>query len=239
LKSKGLRYLGEADLNVMVPSHFPAEVAAVLQSLSADLLHLEQYMDFLRNRMFRQTLLVHADKEPCYHLSPESLEKFHVASPLRPTSAKPNLQSLDFEQFDSPNGMSVSSRDPIVKATLMVLGEVWPQTMPFPKARALARSRLKNSTVQDATAIAYDTRQVGQAFLQFYTSSATGLVELHVRPLRLANRPAEHPVARPLIRWQASEGTWATNARCTKWSTLETSKGTFSVGSMVNTIGRD
>src|SRR5262249_35007457 len=112
-QAQGLRYLGEADISVMVPGHFPPEVAGVLQRLSADLLHLEQYMDFLRNRMFRQTLLCHADHEPRYHLKPECLVDFHVAAPVRPTAPSPNLHSTEFEQFDSPTGVTLSSRDPI------------------------------------------------------------------------------------------------------------------------------
>ncbi len=210
-KSKGLRYLGEADVSVMVPGHFPAEVAGVLQRLSTDLVHVEQYMDFLRNRMFRQTLLCHDQHEPRYHLQPEGLTAFQVASPVRPTADKPNLHSTEFEQFDSPKGMSISSRDPIVKAALAVLGEVWPESLPFAKVRAQARARLTNSLVQDAATIAEDTRRLGLAFLQFYTNSAMGLVELRVRPVRASNRLGERPVARPLARWQAAQGPYVTN----------------------------
>ena len=55
--AKGLQYLGEADVRAMAPANFPPEVQDVLRMLAADMLHLEQYMDFLRNRTFRQTLL--------------------------------------------------------------------------------------------------------------------------------------------------------------------------------------
>ena len=48
----------------MLTSHFPAPVAETLERISPDLLHLEQYMDFVRNRQFRQTLLCHADLRP-------------------------------------------------------------------------------------------------------------------------------------------------------------------------------
>jgi len=37
----------------------PPEVESVLPMLSSDIIPLEQYMDFLRNRMFRQTLICH------------------------------------------------------------------------------------------------------------------------------------------------------------------------------------
>ena len=38
---------------------YGSETETTLRHISPDLLHMEQYMDFLRNRMFRQTLLCH------------------------------------------------------------------------------------------------------------------------------------------------------------------------------------
>ena len=35
------------------------EIEKTLRHISPDMLRMEQYMDFLRNRMFRQTLLCH------------------------------------------------------------------------------------------------------------------------------------------------------------------------------------
>ena len=58
LAAKGLRYLGESEFRVMVPStSFSPEVQDRLEALAPSLLEMEQYMDFLRNRMFRQTLV--------------------------------------------------------------------------------------------------------------------------------------------------------------------------------------
>ena len=52
----GLQYLSEASVSDMLTSRFPESVAATLERISPDILHLEQYMDFVRNRLFRQTL---------------------------------------------------------------------------------------------------------------------------------------------------------------------------------------
>src|SRR5207244_13069269 len=65
LAAKGLRYLGESEFRVMVPSSsFPLEVQSRLQAVAPSFLEMEQYMDFLRNRMFRQTLICHALLRP-------------------------------------------------------------------------------------------------------------------------------------------------------------------------------
>src|SRR5262249_50623606 len=118
----GLRYLGEADLTVMAPGNFPPEVASVLRVLSADLLHLEQYMDFLRNRMFRQLLLCRRALTPNSALRPEQLTAFHVASPARPVAAKPDIHSNEYEKFAGRDGVTLNARDPIVKAAMRHLG---------------------------------------------------------------------------------------------------------------------
>ena len=58
--SHRLQYLSEADFSTMLTSGFPKEVAATLEQISPDIVRTEQYMDFLRSRFFRRTLLCHA-----------------------------------------------------------------------------------------------------------------------------------------------------------------------------------
>jgi SAM-dependent methyltransferase len=58
LAVNGLQYLGDADFSTMVSSNFSAEVAKTLQELGAhDIVQMEQYMDFVRCRYFRKTLV--------------------------------------------------------------------------------------------------------------------------------------------------------------------------------------
>ena len=61
---KGLRFLGEADFVVMLPSSFSQEAQQTLRNIAPEQVQLEQYMDFLRNRMFRQSLLLAGGAEP-------------------------------------------------------------------------------------------------------------------------------------------------------------------------------
>jgi hypothetical protein len=57
-----------------------------------------------------------------------------------------------------------------------------------------------------------DFLALGQTLLRCYTS-ATSLVELFVRPPRVARNVSDRPVATPLARWQASVGPHVTNLR--------------------------
>ena len=61
LAVNGLQYLGEADFSTMVSTNFSPEIAKTLNDLGAhDILQMEQYMDFVRCRYFRQTLVCHS-----------------------------------------------------------------------------------------------------------------------------------------------------------------------------------
>jgi methyltransferase-like protein/SAM-dependent methyltransferase len=210
--SHGLRYLADANICTMEFGLFPTEVSQVLNRLTTDLVQLQQYIDFLKNRTFSQTLLGHAALQPNYRAEPSILKKFHIAAPLRPESAAPNLHSSGFEKFVTPSGASASSCHPIVKSALTILSEEWPQAVPFAALRARARTKLQGRPVEDPATIRQDEHLLGEAFLKFYTSVA-GLMEFRVVPLRLTPRPGPQPRAGALTRWQAKTGTQVTNLR--------------------------
>ncbi|MCI0455927.1 MAG: class I SAM-dependent methyltransferase [Gemmataceae bacterium] len=212
-QAKGLQYLGEADLRTMVPANYPPEVESVLQMLAQDNVHMEQYMDFLRNRMFRQTLLCHNHQRPSYALRPEQLTAFHVASPARPLKEEADLRSDEPEEFQGPDGVTLSSRDPLVKAAMRHLAQNWPRAVPFKELRAAARARLDSATEVEPATVARDTQTLGQALLTFYASASTSLVELSLCPPRLPVKVGERPAASPLARLQAAEKGWVTNLR--------------------------
>lgn len=207
----GLGYLGESDVASMVVSNFPQQVQNTLDKLSADQVHLEQYMDFLRNRMFRQTLLCHTDQKPDYRVTAERLTSLHVASPAQPLSPTPDLVSGATEHFRCVGDMSIRAWEPIVKAALVVLGECWPRSLPFNKLRALARARLPGGPVQTSAMVAQDTAMLGGTLWLFYAASSLTL-ELSVRPIP-AIGPVEKPKARAFARCQARFGNQVTNLR--------------------------
>ncbi len=207
-----LRYLADTELSTMEFSHFPKQVGQVLQRIGSDLVQVEQYLDFLRNRTFRQTLLCHTEREVKYRLDPAILTPFFVGSAVRPISPQPNLRGSTQEQFQAPSGASAISIHPIVKAAMVVLSEEWPQMVSFPQLCSRARAKLQEGAVPDAAASAEDERVLGQALLQFYTT-ASGLVEFRLRPLRMTTQAGSQPLVRPLARWQARSAWQVTNLR--------------------------
>ena len=59
----------------MFASNFAPQVAQTLARIAPDVVHQEQYMDFLRNRTFRQTLLVHDSVALTRNMSPQRVER--------------------------------------------------------------------------------------------------------------------------------------------------------------------
>jgi SAM-dependent methyltransferase len=176
----GLAFLAEADVFEMQASVLPDELAAV------DVIDREQYLDFFKNRMFRQTLLCHAGvarREPTADV---------VRGMLAATPARPEGDADEGKvEFRGPRGASLTTDDPAVKAALVALGEAWPRALPVAELGGDA---------------------VGDALLRAYS---VGLVQLHLWAPQPAITPSERPVASAIARRQAAEGTLITTLRHT------------------------
>lgn len=185
-RSHGLRYVGEADVSAMLPLTLPADVREVLDRLSPDQAHLEQYMDFVRNRMFRQTLLCHEERVPDFSRMSERLMGLQVASQA--------IALPDNAGFDFPGGLRVTATDPLVHRAIALLGERWPASIPF------------NELLKRAGGTQEQSHSLASSLWQFYGTASGQLLDLSPRPFAGTAKISECPVARPLARWQASRG---------------------------------
>jgi methyltransferase-like protein len=210
--AEGLEFLAEADAGTMLGERFPPAIVAALARLGPDLVAREQYVDFLIERMFRQTLLCHADVTLRRDLRPEQVASFHLAANARCTSGAPDLRSARVEAFAGPNGAIVETGNTISKAALVCLAEAWPRWIPFELLQAEARARLAGDAVvvQGAENHARDTRLLAEHLLEAF---AAGIVELHVVPPWFVLEPGERPRATALGRFYAKKQNRVANAR--------------------------
>jgi methyltransferase-like protein/cyclopropane fatty-acyl-phospholipid synthase-like methyltransferase len=223
--SHGLKYLGESRVGTMVTGNFGPEIEKTLRILATDQIQAEQYMDFLRNRMFRESLLVHQRVNPNWSVQPDCLRITHVASgarPLPPGQAvpppgqpipayEPNLASDENVSYRSASGMSMATNRPLLKAVMKVLNEAWPGTVPFDILRKTARERIGGADPNDPKTVAEDTNIIAVGLLNCYMSS--DLVELHGMPITFARTPGDLPTALPWARIQATRSGIVTNRR--------------------------
>jgi SAM-dependent methyltransferase/methyltransferase-like protein len=209
---QGLRYLAEANFKSMLVGDLAPQVVQTLSQIAPDLLHREQFMDFLRNQTFRQTLLVREGVTLTRTLSPERVFGLRIASSARPVREAPDEGSPTPEDFRAPDGSRLTTQRPLTKAAMMVLAHNSPAAIAFDELCALASARLGARG-----ALATDERDgLASDLLQCF---AAGVVELHSAPSPFVIEAGARPEASALVRLQASRGAPVTNLRH-KWVNL-------------------
>ncbi len=196
--ARGLSYLGESRLSTMVSGNFGADVQKALTILATDQIQTEQYLDFVRNRTFRETLLVRSDQTPDWNIVPERVHGLHIASGGKVVGKKVDLTSEVAAQFQSRSGMVLSTSGRLFKAAMLALTEVWPATVPFAELLTRATAQLGRApTEADAPVLAL-------GLLNAYISS--DLIELHAEPVSFASVPGEKPLALAHARHRVADG---------------------------------
>ena len=201
----GLQFLSEAVVGDMLTSHFPAAVAETLERISPDILHLEQYMDFVRNRQFRQTLLCHQDAHPQRALAAGILHGLLISSPAA-TDSRPRLDATTPVVFTTGKRRAEVTK-PATKAALTLLTEEWP--------RAIAVDTLCETAVDRARPYLGgmpDDEARAATLEDLFGAVMYGLIELHTQPPPCTNRPSDTPCAHPVAAFQAESGSIVVNA---------------------------
>lgn len=209
LAVNGLQYLGDADFSTMVSSNFSSEVAKTLQELGAhDIVQMEQYMDFVRCRYFRKTLVCRSSVRLNRTLTPAVVKDLLLASEAAPSSTDWALDPAQTVSFESPGGYRISCRSPLTKAALRALKLEWPLPVPFTELLARARSEAEREGFPPPEGDAAE-------FLagEMLTGMAAGVIEWRLSPVAFTTSVAETPATTALARLQAEQGYKATNMR--------------------------
>jgi methyltransferase-like protein/SAM-dependent methyltransferase len=207
----GLQYLAEAEISTMSPQRLGPDVASTLTRMGGDLIGREQYLDFVTNRGFRQTLLCHEGVPLRRDLPPESLASLRIVSAARCTSARPDLRPGKPEEFRAPGGNTLGTDHSLSKAALLYLEEIWPRGVTFDALQSAVRARLTGDlVVEDGAAFARDSRELAETLLQAFTGD---VLELHAHEPAFVVEPSERPVASGWARLQAAADDKVTNRR--------------------------
>ena len=201
----GLKYLAEADFVTMLGSDFAPEVMRTLAEVAPDVQSREQYMDFLRARSFRQTLLVRNDVALTRKLSPLRVMALHVASWAQPVGS-PDLLADTAQSFRTLDNREIRVAARVTKAALLELAQRWPLAISFDELVSIAHARLGTPGEVSEE----ERKQVASDMLQCY---AVGVVELRHAPSPFVIEPGERPEASAVARLHASRGTRTTSLR--------------------------
>ena len=203
----GLQFLAEAEFTDVFPKGFSESTLETLQKISRDIVEMEQYSDFLRSRMFRQTLLCRQEVEVHRALSVSLLSHLWAASRSQPANKEPNLCDVSPEQFRAPDGGVLTTDHPVSKAALLHLTSIYPRAASFGELLAVARDAVNASQEK----LADDIISLQANLLKAYTYSSQ-LVELHTYTPALSLQMSSLPIASPVARLEARDSLIVTNA---------------------------
>jgi methyltransferase-like protein/ubiquinone/menaquinone biosynthesis C-methylase UbiE len=141
LQGLPLRYLCDTDLNLMVARDMPDDVIETLGRIADDQIRMEQYLDFIRNRQFRTSVLCRIEAEPQRRLQPARVESLRWTMAAQPTSTPVFEPGVELG-FACSSGARISSGEPLTKAALLELCERWPSTLDLDELIAAASARL-------------------------------------------------------------------------------------------------
>lgn len=196
----GLQYLSEANLGATILDNYPRQTAQ-LAAASGDVIRAEQYLDFVSNRTFRQTLLCHRDLAIDRHLTADRIAGFHVAGRLRRATGDGPAGGI---RFIGNNGHAVDSDCAVVGAAFDYLAEIWPRTVPFQTLFNTSAARLGASPSDSDRAHLQNTLLLART---------RNLVELSLCPPKLGDGSARRPQASRLAAMQEQLGFVVTNLR--------------------------
>ena len=192
---RGLQFLCEAQLKEILEPDLDAEALAVLNELaSGDPIAHQQYLDFVRYRRFRQTLLCHAGVALKRAGVLERVRRLRLASPMRVSNQKAD----GLVEFTNIRGAgTLGTKNPLVITTLRRLEEVWPRAEKF-------------ETLLDSVLPAVPQMHRNEASTKLAETAlrlgASTLVDLRTYDLPLPTGVSEKPAASLLARVMARDG---------------------------------
>jgi SAM-dependent methyltransferase len=185
-----LQYLAEAQFSEMQLGALPEQLQQALGTIS-DPLRREQYLDFLKERMFRQTLLCHAGVQLDRTPQAERLAALAVSGPLRWSRDEGSGRV----SFAGAGGAHLTTDHPLVIGTLQAVGDAWPAAAWI-----------------EQLAPAGELATICSALLRCY---AANLAYLHVHPPAVSPVAPARPQVSALARLQATHNELLTTVRHT------------------------
>jgi SAM-dependent methyltransferase len=200
----GLQYLAEANFFDMETRRYSDDLCDQMEMYSEGRrVEREQYMDFLKCRKFRQTLLCRQGLEVPADAIPERVRGMYAASPASSVSSSPNVRGQQAEEFRGQKGAAMKTAHPLAKSAITHLIRMWPEAVHFQELAARCGEMTGSST---------DPEALAEILLTMYRA---GLAELHVHPPACVSKPGDYPTASALARRQARQGQTVTTMRHT------------------------
>jgi methyltransferase-like protein/cyclopropane fatty-acyl-phospholipid synthase-like methyltransferase len=205
----GLQYLGEPGLSQMLAANFPDNVRDTLLKVAPNAVAQEQYMDFLRNRFFRQTLLCHASQKLNRQVDASTMVHFSFQSLFkRPEGAVDLTQGVSVG-FATNAGAIINTTDTFLKAAIKALAESAPSILTYQDILKTARRTAR--AVLGAVPPNQDEIEEHTLRSNLLNLCSKGFVEVLTEPVRVSAVVPPKPYLSGLVRHQAMNARLITN----------------------------
>lgn len=206
-----LRFLTEADYHETQDLNFTEEAARVLKTMEPNPVLREQYIDFLRCRRFRQTLLCRSDIGLVLGARAENIMNLRVAAQIRPEIGAGEESRARSPQirFEKAGGGSFVIDLPLFREALEWLGRIWPRSIPLTELTEKAMIRVQESGA-DPGEKGDCQLLLAELFLRLH---AANIAELHTFEPPYALTCDGKPLASPLARLKIPETSLVPNLR--------------------------
>ncbi|MDQ3087861.1 MAG: class I SAM-dependent methyltransferase [Acidobacteriota bacterium] len=201
LEKNDLKFLSEAEIHARSTQTFAPEVREFLDAID-DVIEREQYLDFLRGRVFRQTLFCHREVTLNYGLEPSILDKFQLTSAIHPKSENPEFTTSKVEKFVGNKGLGIEINHPLTKTALFYLGQIWGQSIGFPELLQTAKQMLE---AQDFADKDWEAQLKTARAILFQICFNTDLIDLSLYQPKAFTESSEKPRINALARWQLAD----------------------------------
>lgn len=192
----GLQYVSESDISSSTVHGFSEDVRKVLNTIGTDLIRREQYIDFIKFRRFRSSLICHSKLNLNREPDPTLVEAFRISSSLKPADVNSRLSDTSTMKFIGDKDENVQMNHPLTKTALAELGKVWTKSVGFNELFERSRMSLANSKVETTED---DRRKLATFLLQLFQ---VDLVHFHRFEPLMADAVSDMPISSAFARWQ-------------------------------------
>ncbi len=191
----GLQYVSEADISSSNMRGLPDKVLTALAGIGQDVVRLEQYLDFIKFRRFRSTLVCRNDLKIERSPDPSAIRNFRFASRLSPEPGSV-LHDSSTVRFLGDKEESVQMNHPLTKTILASLSEVWTRSIAADEIFAAAADQLGS----EGSSVTDDDIHMAESYLvEMYRVE---LIKLSRFEPELAHAVSANPKASDFARWQ-------------------------------------
>jgi methyltransferase-like protein/SAM-dependent methyltransferase len=208
-QANSLQYLGETSLSSMYIGNLADEAAKTLWQIANDIVRVEQYMDFIRNRRFRCTLLTHANVKINRNLTPRVLEEFYMTTGLQiDADFVPPIPAGKQVAFKIP-GSNISfntSTEEVIEALKLLIKQ---------GNKPIAIRELLDS-VKASMGDKFRPNSADVILVDFLRLVFVDAIVLHASTGNFVTTISSHPQASSYARYQATGNNWVTNQKSEK-----------------------